>query len=312
MIETPLHMSSRYRQNATAPATPLFATTSAEFHLKHELDDTSSICYAQPLESAVAVSEDSAVQDDLTSLSHLRSNAFWELHRSIRENGEGLVQRMRDYEYSRSRSDIYSMPMEAQRRGRRSSDAISPWKMEDLQSATGDDDEDDIQFFSGDDQRMLVCGNSGRKRSLSLGSVNESSNQLDFPRTQSERSSSPAETSSSSMYHSSDDSEVHGQPATDANRPCLPSGLAPLTPLLSHTLSDSTNSSIVSLPLPSSLPPSSYPLARSATSSRSEKAIAALALAMANGAGGLTDYETLLAIQSTPAVEACQVGEMWD
>jgi len=33
---------------------------------------------------------------------------------------------------------------------------------------------------------------------------------------------------------------------------------------------------------------------------------------MANGAGAVTDYEALLAIQTSPEVDDCQVGEMWD
>lgn len=62
---------------------------------------------------------------------------------------------------------------------------------------------------------------------------------------------------------------------------------------------------------PSSL--SSCPSLDMATqSSYSEKAIAALSLAMANGAVGLNDYQALLAIQETPAMDACQVGEMFD
>jgi hypothetical protein len=49
----------------------------------------------------------------------------------------------------------------------------------------------------------------------------------------------------------------------------------------------------------------------SPSSSRSEKAIAALSLAMANGAGGLNDYSALRAKEIPPIIEDSQVGELW-
>jgi hypothetical protein len=50
----------------------------------------------------------------------------------------------------------------------------------------------------------------------------------------------------------------------------------------------------------------------SLTSSRSEKAIAALSLAIANGAGGLSDYEAVRGLDSfSPAMADPQAGELW-
>ncbi len=80
-------------------------------------------------------------------LAHLRSKAFWELHRSIAENGEGFVRRMRDYERVRSRR--ISDP---NYRGRRhvcsSNTTRNSSYMSD--SDVSEDDDDDIQIFAGD------------------------------------------------------------------------------------------------------------------------------------------------------------------
>jgi len=90
---------------------------------------------------------------------------------------------------------------------------------------------------------------------------------------------------------------------------------SPGAPALSHSFTNSTNSSFVSLPGPSfgvhsmSSPPRHHPLRP--TLSRSEKAIAALSLAMANGAGGLNDYAALRVMEAPPIIEDSLVGELW-
>jgi hypothetical protein len=49
------------------------------------------------------------------------------------------------------------------------------------------------------------------------------------------------------------------------------------------------------------------------SASRSEKALAALTLALANGAGGLTDYEPLLAVKDdSSSIGDYHVGELWN
>lgn len=76
-----------------------------------------------------------------------------------------------------------------------------------------------------------------------------------------------------------------------------------IPPELSHTVASSSTSSFPSLALPSVIPPS-----------REEKAIAALTLALANGAAGLNDYSAVreaLGVSVTPADGASEVGEMW-
>lgn len=46
------------------------------------------------------------------------------------------------------------------------------------------------------------------------------------------------------------------------------------------------------------------------SASRSEKALAALSLAMANGAGSIEDFSNLQS-QHTAVLDDCQVGDMW-
>jgi len=78
----------------------------------------------------------------------LRSSAFWELRRSIAENGEGFVRRMRVYEGSRSRQTIHLKIKEAEKRGRK---RLSSKKHAAIHNSDDDDDDDDdIQICSGD------------------------------------------------------------------------------------------------------------------------------------------------------------------
>lgn len=77
-----------------------------------------------------------------------------------------------------------------------------------------------------------------------------------------------------------------------------------IPPELSHTVASSSTSSLLSLPPPVILPPST----------REEKAIAALTLALANGAAGINDYSAVreaLGASAALAEGASEVGEMW-
>lgn len=80
--------------------------------------------------------------------------------------------------------------------------------------------------------------------------------------------------------------------------------LPQMTPAIPLELSSST-SSLLSLAPPPVMPP---------PSSREEKAIAALTLALANGAAGLNDYSAVreaLGVSATHADSASEAGEMW-
>ena len=104
------------------------------------------------------------------------------------------------------------------------------------------------------------------------------------------------------------------------------------TPALSHTYSVSANSSLVSLPLShqpgesaasmpiasnssnTAVPGCKAPLSSPhlpSTASRSEKAIAALTLAMANGAAGINDYEALRMTEELTTLDESHAGELW-
>ncbi|KAF4605347.1 hypothetical protein EYR40_004131 [Pleurotus pulmonarius] len=79
----------------------------------------------------------------------------------------------------------------------------------------------------------------------------------------------------------------------------------------------SSPSTTASIPFPSSessasLSYSADPPALEYSPSRSDKALAALTLALANGAAGLTDFAAVQALHVPLAMDECQVGDMWD
>lgn len=85
----------------------------------------------------------------------------------------------------------------------------------------------------------------------------------------------------------------------------LPQTTPTIPPELSHTVASSSTSSLLSLSPPPTMPP---------PSSREEKVIAALTLALANGAAGLNDYSAVreaLGASAPHADGAAEVGEMW-
>ncbi|KAH9898525.1 hypothetical protein C8Q73DRAFT_744448 [Cubamyces lactineus] len=245
----------------------------------------------------------------------LRADALGELHRCVVESGEGLVRKMRDWESTRSRSARPERPSAEGRRSWRRLTSYYGTSQAEAVVEQPEDDEDDI---------FIVGGSSSfpaPQRAMSLGSMD-----IDLPDAEvqsfessdgDERSSSPIE-AGLSAYSSEDDG--HG----DMDVELASSVSGPFsTPALSHTYSTSTNSSLVSLPLsaqanescsgataasPSAAMPSpSIPT----NASHSEKAIAALALAMASGAVGISDYEALRAAEGLTSLDESHAGELW-
>ncbi|KAF8213281.1 hypothetical protein K438DRAFT_1803715 [Mycena galopus ATCC 62051] len=274
-----------------APPIPAFAATSAEFCLFPKNNRTADRKRRATHHAEPSLDLDFNTDAQTADLTRLRSDAFWQLQRSVEENGEGFVQSMRVYETRRSRSNVIALKVkeaqrEAQRRGRRR----SPVNTQPPTQVPGeeDSDEDDVQIFAGEPLHTSFA-NCGKQRAFSVGGVEETAHNH-----RSDRCSSPGATcdSRSSIYLSDDDG-FHF-PALDAQSPAL-----------SRTLSHSGNSSLISLDLPALFAPTAI-----SASSRSEKAIAALTLAMANGAGGLDDYEALRSLH-TFSPDNCQVGEMW-
>jgi hypothetical protein len=288
---------------------------------------------------------------DESDVSRLRSTAFWELRRSVAESGESLVRRMRDYEHTRSRASAYRSRGRDSRRGsdktKMSPPSASSAAVTGPYTQSEDRDLDDDVLILGE-QTAPSGGCARKKRALSLGL-------LDAPPSSLFRFSDSAMCSPTSAIHDtastpssfpSDNDEDEDDEGCFSRRrprrampPHPPSVSASMssgyTPALSHTYSTSSNSSLVSLPLP---PPISAPgatrpplaLFQGSTlqphthqhqhqhrpplpASRAEKAIAALSLAMANGAAGLNDYHALLAIQglSQDCGVSPDVGELW-
>ncbi|KAF5375025.1 hypothetical protein D9758_000142 [Tetrapyrgos nigripes] len=290
------------RSALTTLSTPRssFPSSSADFFPRNErsgprLRHSTHIPASFDLNSNMPYSEAELVE--------LRSNAFWDLQRSIAENGESLVRRMRDYESSRSRAETFSKVNEARKRGRKRSSLISAARrkqvFQDSEDDEDDEGEEDVQIISGEIPDVLI------RRGSRPASPGDSSLAMtrgrSLPSTQRQRSPS----SCSSMV-SDDDLHMSASP-TFPSFDFQPHSTSMMnTPALSHSTS-STNSSMVSLPLlpyhfQSQSQPSSHsgstdinilPSIPSPTASRSEKALAALSLAMANGAGSINDYAGL-------------------
>lgn len=249
-----------------------------------------------------------------SDMDRLRSDAFYELHRSVTESGEGLVSRMRDWEGSLTAlSTSYSSHARMETpRGRKhySSNAEFNWTS-DMTEDLDEEEEDDIQIVSGNISSPGTLAHWGpphKKRALSMSIMEvEHASTEDLPSTfvspeSSERCSSPVDPSISDIStFTSDDDEVSSL------------GRSFLTPALTST--NSANSSLISLPLP--------PLSRNhnqsgafhipSTASREEKAIAALTLAMANGAAGLNDYADIRVFEGNQSstIDESLIGEMW-
>ncbi|KAG6868091.1 hypothetical protein C0993_007670 [Termitomyces sp. T159_Od127] len=300
------------RFNATAPFTSFFATKASDFELISRRDcDAKLRCRSDRF---VDTRPENLDIDDEHDLSHLRSNAFWELHRSVAESGEGLVRRMRDYEHSRSRTDAYHKAKEAHKRGRkRSSIVASSQKQKHNNSSPNYDEEeedDDVQIFAGDLPRISLPGSPAQNPSMCLDIKDMDAREYHCPASTTREFSSPFKA------HVSSPSE---QPSNEEQCQCSSSTDSPTTysaPLHTvcsscHMLSVHPGMSHEHLDAPLILPSFSPLCCPTSSSSRTEKAIAALSLAMANGAGGIADYEALLSVQAWPSIDDWQVGEMW-
>ncbi|CDO72366.1 hypothetical protein BN946_scf184977.g64 [Trametes cinnabarina] len=264
----------------------------------------------------------------------MRADALGELHRSVVESGEGLVQKMRDWESNRFRAARPERPSPDGHQGRGSWRRLTSFygtTQGTVEAGEVVEDDDDDIFIVGEAASFPASSSSApKKRAMSAGTMD-----IDMPVPEAlsiagsdggDQSSSPIERSSAFSTCSSDD---EGQEDMDIE---LSSASGPYsTPALSHTYSTSANSSLVSLPLsgqtsescsgsiatsPSSntisaAPPFLLPSVPTPTS-HSEKAIAALALAMANGAVGISDYEALRVAEDLTTLDETHAGELWN
>lgn len=236
---------------------------------------------------------------------------------------------MRDFEHSRSKSGIYkrARTVDRQRSKKRHSPSV-PVTRSVRRSNSSDSDEDDIQIYSGE-----LCGLPipRQKRASSLGPVDmdddemQSSPLLEYVDQASTRSSSSNDDADNlsrrsfnstfppDTLHSTSSSPAYKYSAyTTAFSPPLsgPSFSSPARSFEVPRSSPMQNSIFLSShPTAASFASSQEDVSLNSSASRTEKAIAALSLAIANGAAGLGDYDALRDIPSV--MIDSQVGELW-
>ncbi|KAG1867911.1 hypothetical protein DFJ58DRAFT_768309 [Suillus subalutaceus] len=318
--------------SSSAPHTPLFATTPEDFLLfpsRSSHRETASEKSRRSSMNSVGI-RDSHSDISEADATRLRSDAFWELRRSIAVSGEGLVKRMRDFERSRSKSGIYKRARTAdrQRAKKRHSPSV-PVTRSVRRSNSSESDEDDIQIYSGE-----LCGLpiSRQKRASSLGSMDLDNDEMqssplseyvDQASTHSSFSNDDADdlschsfntTFPSDSLHSTSSSPAYKYSAyTTTFSPPLsgPSFSSPARSFEAPHSSPAHQNSVFlsSHPTTASSASSQKDVSLTSSASRTEKAIAALSLAIANGAAGLGDYDALRDIPSV--MIDSQVGELW-
>ncbi|KAI0079564.1 hypothetical protein K474DRAFT_1658912 [Panus rudis PR-1116 ss-1] len=266
--------------------------TSAAFHLfpnRSRRSSRSPRNSPRPADSLVHLDLEPPSPDDV---SRLRTDAFYELRRSVAESGEGLVTRMREWESARSSSPS---PSENSSRGTK---RIMTQSEPGWTSAEDTDDDDIVIVDSRSVSEHSSWGPPRKKRALSLDDM-----EID-------------QASVESSLHNTERLPAHTPLSRERN---VAQASLLMTPALTNTNTASPRSSTSSLSLPPTHHASSANLSGSSTASlgspatRSEKAIAALTLALANGACGLNDYSSLLQFQEDPpqAVDESHVGDMW-
>ena len=296
---------------------PRLPCTSAAFQFSHKKEPR------RPLRGQVRrmrLSHDASPREgeNMTpdEVRRLRADALRDLQRSVAESGEGLASRLRDWERTgRPSRPVLDVPQRSWRRDTAYYGTPAPAGS----AAELSDDDDDIVIVDKPAPSPVARSPPYKKRALSLSvmDVDMPDEDADSPfACLGERSSSPTRPSD----FSSDDENV------DMDTDLASSGVFS-TPALSHTYSASTNSSLVSLSLSlqggenaaATRPPaglSGYECQEGgsvAPASHSEKAIAALTLAMANGAAGISDYEALrLQEVGLTTLDATYAGELWN
>lgn len=345
--------------SSSIPPTPQLPSTSDAFQFRA----ARNVSTTQPREHAT--------QSELLpepELSHIHSQAFSDLRRTVAETGEGFVQRMREFEEHRSRTGPSRTVFEgweqcltrnagAFKRGRKRP-SISPVRQETRsptsKSRAADNDDSDVEILSASALGVPSEWKSFKKRAVSLGGLDSlDQGPVAYPAFGgSEGSISPIDVLSSCVSDVSSEDESDDEllmRSTDVHAHSLghprSSATTLTTPSSSFTgaFSSSASSSLMSLPhappypsnppivrqsssASSSMCPSSPRRNRSRRvrrhgsgstptpqSSRTERAVAALSLALANGAGSVSDYEALRIAQSALGLEDHHqdAGALW-
>lgn len=276
--------------NLVAPSRFTFSTSPADFNMFSKSDRSSRrrASYSSPR-------SDSRLPNTLnhTELTRLRSSAFWELHRSVAENGEGFVQRMRDYEHVRS-----LQVSDPTRRGRkRVFDSQGTRNASYLLDSDASDDDDDIQIFAGE----VSSSPGSRHPHHSIRTFS-----LDVPDLR----------QSEGGYS---ESSRHTHPIIPSRPPSLtynPGGGGFSIPGTSDSPSSpsmllSSSSNTPSSPSSPIQPHPSASFDEQAPSMPSEKALSDLSLALANGAGSINDYACLENLTNFQQIDAGESGDLW-
>jgi len=233
-------------------------------------------------------------------LSHVRSKAFSELHQSITDNGENLIQRMREYEQSRSKHH------KAREAGKRSRKRNSPWRRRAARSSAASDispGDDDVHISLANSTGEWSFGPSSHKRSRSLDIVGDGRGIHSYPfhRPRHVSCSSPSSESAFNSYQS----PSNGMPSRTDTRANSPSPARSLFYPLSCGSTDPSDSDVMT-PISPIQGPDTRPV------SSTQKVIDNLSLAFASGACGLNDYSSLLRHHGTSdADEGYDPGELW-
>jgi hypothetical protein len=245
-----------------------------------------------------------------TELTRLRSNAFWELHQSVAENGDGFVRRMRDYE--RVRSGQITDP--GHRGRKRVFHPHSTWSTTYIPDSDESDDHNDIQILAGEfsvnpKSRLSQYGKSAISMDVPSYNIRNS----DEGYYEASKHSHQIKPSASSSFSDGDGLTL---PAAMSDGPLSPSLFSissatpssPSPPVQSQKL-DIDNCSFFSLP-----PSFSHSISTSyvdQTPISSDKAVADLTLALASGAVGINDYNQLQSLTNFQHMDEGDPGELW-
>ena len=277
-------------KSSKADHIPRFATTPSEFKLSSRTRCLHDSARRRQRPASTPFPEDPL--SCLPDVVRLRSTAFWELRRSITDNGEGLVRRMRDYERTRLRSQVYQKAKDAEKRGRK---RLSRRKKQyiDLSEAS---DEEEILISSIEFSKTILRPPSAGKRARSMDAMDMDVDSEGWACTSHARSRSSQPSANYTGELRNKSSGVDGGQST------------------TEDVDSNVSSEPASPPLPSPTYGAVCPSSQSNgfPSSASEKAIAALSLALENGAGSINDYSSVWTYQGHPISQPSDDhGELW-
>jgi hypothetical protein len=292
-----------------------FATTSTQFGL-----------YARPgrPSSAKNCSQHYASRgaDDYHAAPHLedrgrlRSTAFRDLRQSIAKNGEGFIRRMREYERARFKPQNHQKAKDAEKRGRKRLPLRNKKSLaRSLSSDASDDDE--ILICSGESSNHILRSTFSGHRlhtpdameidlewpSKSHGPHNEDSNRITSPKDTQSTMKCPETRPVDDDTTSSQDEQLFSDP--------IDSCLSEPTPSLSTSSCGSPQSSVFSLPLLPSTLSEDESSSSTLSSFGSDKILAAVNLALANGAGSINDYSSLWEHGDHHESQSYDSGDLW-